>query len=97
MPQPISSSTPTQVSAPESGPPASPQAVQPKEVECRTEAINVARAGVALAGSVAALVAATRVVGVLPGLAAFVGASMYLGQSAAEYLSCRDQTTAKPK
>jgi hypothetical protein len=69
---------------------------EPTEVACKEELVEVARAGAAVAGSVAALVAATpTVLGVLPGVAAFVGASLYMGKAAADLANCRDQATAK--
>jgi hypothetical protein len=63
---------------------------------CREEKIELGRAGVAVAGSVAALVAAApTAIGVLPGIAAFIGASAYTGQALAEYLDCRDVAASK--
>ena len=50
----------------------------------------------AVAGSVAALLAATpTIVGVLPSIAAFIGSSLALGKAAAELENCRDQADAK--
>lgn len=78
--------------------PAEPELAQPAEVSCKEEIVEVARAGVAVAGSVAALVAATpTILGVLPGVAAFVGSSLYMGKAAADLANCRDQATAKAK
>jgi hypothetical protein len=68
------------------------------EIACKEEIVEVARAGAAVLGSVAALVAATpTILGVLPGVAAFVGSSLYMGKAAAELANCRDQATAKAK
>jgi hypothetical protein len=93
MPEPISTTThpayPLSVDEPD------PPQGEPAGA-CTEELVQVVRAGVVTAGSVAALVAATpTVVGVLPSIAAFIGASMYLGQTAADYASCRDEAAGK--
>lgn len=96
MPQPISSSSSSPSFACQ--PSAETHEVPPTQVSCKEELVEVARAGVAVAGSVAALVAATpTLLGVLPGIAAFVGSSLYLGGAAAELANCRDQATARPQ
>ncbi|HYJ09948.1 MAG TPA: hypothetical protein VEX18_13090 [Polyangiaceae bacterium] len=93
MPQAISSSTSAQISQYQS--PVETEA-EPTEVSCDEEVVEVARAGVAVAGSVAALLAATpTILGVLPGIAAFVGSSLYMGKAAADLANCRDQRAAK--
>lgn len=97
MPDPISSASPqsTSYQAPIDG--ADSQEVRPSEISCTAEVVDVARAGVALAGSVAALVAATpTVLGALPGIAAFIGSSMYMGEAAANLENCRDQAAKAP-
>lgn len=96
MPEPISAATTRP------GYSTSVDGLEPPEGEpadtCTDELVQVARAGVVTAGSVAALVAATpTVVGVLPSIAAFIGASMYLGQTAADYATCRDEAVGKTR
>lgn len=99
MPRPVSSSS---VSSAAYSAPAEAQAAgasdagESADASCAEELVDVARAGAALAGSVAALVAATPTLfGVLPGIASFVGSSLYLGKAAAELANCHDQAAAK--
>ena len=93
MPQAISSSASAQISLYQS--PVETEA-EPTEVACKEEIVEVARASAAVLGSVAALVAATpTILGVLPGVAAFVGSSLYMGKAAADLANCRDQRAAK--
>lgn len=80
MPQAVSSSSSAQSS--QYQPPAETQ-VQPTEASCEEELVGVTRAGVGIAGSVAALLAATpTVLGVLPGIAGFTHSSLYMGKAA---------------
>lgn len=59
--------------------------------DCTKELVKLGAAGLAVAGTSAAMVAATpTVVGVIPSIIGFVGASVTFGAAAAEYAECRD-------
>jgi hypothetical protein len=81
-------------SSPEAAPsashdPASAQLVEKHDHQCATERATLMQAGVALAGSAAAVaLASPTTLGVLPSLAAFVANSIGFGKAAAELEVC---------
>jgi hypothetical protein len=67
------------------------------KTDCRPQQVAVAQAGVAVAGSLAAMAAATpTLLGVLPGIVGFIGSAVALGKTVADYQNCEDGLQKKP-